>query len=144
MQFCWIPSHVGIRGNEIADAAARRAASLPCTRLWDLGFRVLEERGTRRLLYTGCVQVIRMYAAHGYLLRGEERPACPHCSIPLTVDHVLLKCPRFSVSRRRHFEYITPTVTLRHLLGHASKRIQTGSFFSYVLDIKFPVVYSSH
>ena len=84
------------------------------------------------------------YAAHGYLLRGEERPACPHCSIPLTVDHVLLKCPRFSVSRRRHFEYITPNVTLRHLLGHASKRIQTGSLFSYVLDIKFPVVYSSH
>ena len=32
VKFCWIPSHVGIAGNELADAAARRAASVPCTR----------------------------------------------------------------------------------------------------------------
>ena len=32
VNFCWIPSHVGIAGNELADAAARRAASVACTR----------------------------------------------------------------------------------------------------------------
>ena len=32
VQFCWIPSHVGISGNELADAAARRATSVPPTR----------------------------------------------------------------------------------------------------------------
>ena len=32
VRFCWIPSHVGIHGNERADAAARRAASAPCVR----------------------------------------------------------------------------------------------------------------
>ena len=39
VQFCWIPSHVGIAGNELADAAARRAASAPCTRRFPLPAR---------------------------------------------------------------------------------------------------------
>ena len=32
ISFFWVPSHVGLRGNELADAAANRAASVPCTR----------------------------------------------------------------------------------------------------------------
>ena len=41
VQFCWIPSHVGITGNERADAAARRASSVPCTRRLPLPARDL-------------------------------------------------------------------------------------------------------
>ena len=36
-----MPGHVGIAGNELADAAARRAASVPCTRRLPLPARDL-------------------------------------------------------------------------------------------------------
>ena len=39
VHFCWIPSHVGIAGNGLADAAARRAASAQSTRRFPLPAR---------------------------------------------------------------------------------------------------------
>ena len=83
------------------------------------------------------------YATHSYLLRGEEKPMCPRCLVPLTVCHILLACPNFSSNRARHLGRIAPHATLRHLLGEDSAWVQTGALFSYILDIKFPVIYSS-
>ena len=40
---------------------------------------------------------------HGYLLRGEQRPLCNECIVPLTVRHVLLECPEYGAARRRYF-----------------------------------------
>ena len=36
VSFCWIPSHIDIRGNEMADSSAKRAARRPCTRRFPL------------------------------------------------------------------------------------------------------------
>ena len=145
VQFCWIPSHVGISGNELADAAARRAASAPCTRrlllpardfypavnsfalsqwqqAWDAERRnKLRElkptlkpwpsssRRSRQEEVTLCrLRIGHTYATHGYLLRGEDRPTCPRCCVPLTVAHVLLACPLHGGSRARHLGHVAP------------------------------------
>ena len=36
VQFCWIPSHIAVDGNALADVAARRAVAAPCTRRFPL------------------------------------------------------------------------------------------------------------
>ena len=179
VQFCWIPSHVGIAGNELADTAARRAASAPCTRRlpmpardfypavssfilsqWQQAWEAQAHNKLRELKPTLkpwpsssrknrheevvlCrLRIGHTYATHGYLLRGEERPVCPRCCVPLTVAHVLLACPHLSQSRARRLGRTAPDLTLRHLLGDESVWVHSGSLFSFIHDIKLPVIYS--
>ena len=177
VQFCWIPSHVGIRGNELADAAARRAASAPCTRRlplpardfcpavnvfvqsrwqeeWEAQPSKLRQikptlkpwrssfRRSRQEEVILCrLRIGHTYATHGYILRGEEKPLCPRCRVPLSVAHVLMSCPRLRGYRARHLGRISPEVTLSHILGDESNWVSTGSLFSFIRAMQFPVIY---
>ena len=179
VQFCWIPSHVGITGNELADAAARRAASAHCTRrmslpardfypavrasvysLWQQTWdaqrsnKLREIKPTLRLWRSSLrssrweevvlcrLRIGHSYATHGYHFRGEDKPTCPRCRAPLTVAHVLLSCPRLRSFRALHLGRIPLSTTLRELLGDESDWVLTGSLFSFIRAIQFPVIYS--
>ena len=164
----------------MADAAARPAASAPCTRRFPLPTRDLnpaigsfvqsqwqrawDEQPSNELRAIkpqlkpwpsslhknrhneACLcrlSIGHTYATHGYLLCGDDRQECSECRVPLTVAHILLVCPKYGGSRRRHLGNIDQDITLSHLLGDDSIWIPTGRLFSFVFDIRFPVIYSS-
>ena len=82
------------------------------------------------------------YSTISYLLRGEDRPSCSRCDVPLTVAHVLLACPRHRASRSRLLGRLEPTVTLRYLLGDDSVWVRSGTLFSFIREIQNQAVYS--
>ena len=181
VRLCWIPAHVGIVGNELADAAARRAASrvstrrilLPASdfnpavsafvhRMWQEAWQGQSSNKLRALkptleLWPSSSRRSRLeevilcrlrightYATHGHLLRGDERPSCPQCRVPLTVAHILVVCPRLSAIRVRYLGLIPPNEPLGHILGDKSSSVHSGSLFLFIRDIPFPVIYSPH
>ena len=179
VQFCWIPSHVGIPGNERADAAARRAASAPCARRlplpardfypacrtfmqsqWQRAWDAQRQNKLRQVkptleAWASSEHSVRIeevilcrlrightYATHGHLLRGEDRPSCPRCDEPITIEHILLACVEYAEERRRHFGSLSDAATLRDLLCDTSRWIQDGSIFSFIRDIGLSIIYS--
>jgi hypothetical protein len=136
--FCWVPSHIGISGNEKADLAAKAALSFPvldfkipytdtkpvvgayCSKLWsnhwntitfnklkgikpNLGPTILKnirKRKDETVLHR--IRIGHTHLTHSYLLKKEDQPQCLTCNCALTVEHILLTCPLFSVSRNKY------------------------------------------
>ena len=41
---------------------------------------------------------------HEYLLSGEDKPLCTCCNSPLTIEHILCNCSKFSNTRKKLFQ----------------------------------------
>ncbi|XP_045104412.1 uncharacterized protein LOC123499945 [Portunus trituberculatus] len=89
--FQWVPSHSGIRGNEVVDAAAKMALTHPWVRKQS---RILDVALTRlRLGHT-------RLTAHLHRLGLSTDPYCPWCrTVEETIEHFLLHCSRFHSHR---------------------------------------------
>ena len=137
--FQWAPSHTGIRGNEVVDAAAKMALSdvntttfpLPLSTAKRLVSRIC--RSTSDASLTDALRITSMgqyrsdsspqpwvrkqsrvldvaltrlrlghtkLTAHLHRLRLSPDPYCPWCrTVPETIEHFLLQCPRFHSQR---------------------------------------------
>ena len=43
------------------------------------------------------------HLTHCFLLKAEEQPQCDACQCGLSVEHMLLRCPLFALSRKKYF-----------------------------------------
>ena len=46
--------------------------------------------------------------------------------------------------RFHYLGYISPSTSLKHLLGDDSRWVQSGAIFAYIQSVNFPVIYSTY
>ncbi|GFV81165.1 RNase H domain-containing protein [Trichonephila clavipes] len=120
--FFWLPSHVGIIGNEQADNVARSVTTyMPlAVLLWDIKrvilhhiFQIWQELDNKlhsvkpvigawpvMPMRRTDVKLTRLRIGHTrfthrHLLLGEDAPLCPSYKDSFTVKHILVDCPVF-------------------------------------------------
>ena len=65
---------------------------------------------------------------HGFLMSNEAPPQCQHCSVPLTVHHIIMICPHYAIARRNFGTY-----SYKQLLNdHVDK---FGIIYNFILEI---------
>ena len=50
------------------------------------------------------LRVGHTHLTHSYLLHKEVPPECEFCHLPLTVEHILISCPKHDSVRKSYFD----------------------------------------
>lgn len=161
VKFCWVPLHVGVHRNELADSAAVRVPSGDfklfiksfCRAKWqdrwsDLNsnFKLKSIRPSvhpwsshvgldrRSSIVLTRLRIGHTFLTHKYLLtRGAERqvPHCSSCNASTTVRHIFVECPLYYNQRSK---YSLNKKTLPEILGEDAAIV---SIFKFLKEINF-------
>ena len=110
-----------------------RASSQSLSQPSNLGSELTENRQKEVILY----RLRHTYATHGHILRGEERPLCLRCYVPLVWLMCFFVLSAYWGSRAKHLGRIATDVTLHDILGDVSLLISSGSLFSFSEQFDF-------
>jgi hypothetical protein len=66
------------------------------------------------------------HLTHSYLLKGESQPMCIACQAPLTVQHILIDCVDFALSRAKYFNATT--------LHDIFENVNTGDVIGFIKE----------
>ena len=140
----WVPAHVGIEGNERADALARDATgdeqNLPltttdanyltsqyCWELWETDYQSIKPNSPYKTFWPDAIKtqesttVSRRYSRiffrittghcglnhHLHRIGKHENGLCERCGTEETIEHFILKCPKYENHRQTLLQAIT-------------------------------------
>ena len=141
IELCWIPAHVGIHGNECADAAAKEACSQIISHnyvpvcdwvssvrpllyqdwqsLWESQPLTNKLRNIKPNVHPWLstsqksrhaeviltrLRIGHTRFSHGHLMSSPHAPqlVCSDCQTPMSVQHLLIECPKYNHLRQIH------------------------------------------
>ena len=110
MVLAWVPCHVNIGGNQMADTLSKEATKMITTlKLPFTDYKTQIKHYIRRKWQTiwdmfpnnklykhqPKIRIGHIYLTHAYLLKGETAPWCTCCNQLLTVSHILVDCKKY-------------------------------------------------